>query len=411
MNEAKARQTERSALPLSGLRVVDASRLLPGPWCTQMLADMGAEIIKIEQPGIGDPARHNPPYYRNGSVYFNSVNRGKRSIALDLAHPQGQQIARQLIAGADVMVESYRRGVTKRLGIDAEAVHALNPRLIYCSITGFGQSGPLAPIPGHDLVIQAMTGVMGTHPVPGVAPPVPGFQAADYAGAAYALSGILAALLRREKTGEGCTLDISMFDSLFSMSNIVLTGAMSRAGGGTGEPNLEVWGANPRYANYACRDGGAVAVSLLEMRAWQRFCTFIGRPELISDDETEQHRHSTHGDREELYRTALENYFMEHNRDDAVRELLAVDIAVCPVLTPDEALAGEHVAARGMVEWRDVPNEGRIPQIGNPLAASGLTNTHLDPAPDLGGNCDDILAELGYSAEDQAAFHRAGVFG
>ncbi len=396
-------------LPLEGIRVVDCSRLLPGPWCTQMLADLGADIVKIEQPGLGDPARHNAPFYKDGSVYFHSVNRGKRSLALDLAAPPGREIALKLIARADILVESYRRGVADRLGIGAPAARALNPRLIYCSITGFGQTGPLASIAGHDLVIQAMTGLMGTNLQPGAFPPVPGFQAGDYAGASYALTGILAALLRRHQTNEGCTLDISMFDSLFSMNNVVLTGAMARAAGAPPQAGMEVWGGNPRYATYPTQDGGAVAVSLLEARSWERFCQLVGRPDLVSPDETARDRHSNHGARADLYRTALTCYFGQRSRDAAVAELLAAEIAVCPVVSPDEALAGEHVAARGLVEWIEHPREGRIPQLGNPLAASGLTDTRRRPAPALGADRDDILRELGYDDEQRAGLVRTGV--
>ena len=399
------------ALPLAGIKVLDFSRLLPGPWCTQMLADLGAEVIKVEQPDIGDPARHNEPNYRVGSVYFHSVNRGKRSLALDLSKPAGREVALRLIDEADVLVESFRRGVTARLGIDAAAARARNPRLVYCSITGFGQDGPLAPIPGHDLVIQAMTGLMGTQPVNGAAAPVPGFQAADYAGATSAVNGILAALLRRHLSGEGVHLDISMFDSLLAMCNIVLTGAMARAAGNDAGPWMEVWGRNPRYTTYPTRDGKAVAVSLLETRTWEQFCQIIQRPDLIAENETPRDRHSTHGDRAALYRGALAEYFAAHDRDEVVERMLAADIPICPVSTPDEALTHEHVAARGLVEWIDHPIEGRIPQLSNPLARAGLANTSARPAPGLGADHDQILNELGYSADERTALHNAGVVG
>ncbi len=398
-----------ASLPLEGIRVVDFSRLLPGPWCTQMLADLGADVIKIEQPGAGDPARHNAPNYRTLSVYFCNVNRGKRSIALDLSSAAGKDVALRLIDRADVLVESFRRGVTARLGLDPVTARARNPRLIYCSITGFGQTGPMAAVPGHDLVIQAMTGLMNVQPVPDAVPPVPGFQAADYAGGTSAVSGILAALLRRSRTGEAATLDISMFDSLFAMGNITLTGAMARQAGWPSEPGMEVWGRNARYSTYRTRDGKAVAVSLLETRTWERFCRHIGRPDLISEDESLRDRHSTHGERAELFREALTAYFAAHDRDAVAAELLAVDVPICPVSTPDEALVHQHVADRGLISHIEHPSEGTIPCIANPLAKSGLAVTAGRPAPPLGADTDAVLAELGFAAAQRSALYESGV--
>jgi crotonobetainyl-CoA:carnitine CoA-transferase CaiB-like acyl-CoA transferase len=397
------------ALPLDGIRIVDFSRLLPGPWCTQMLADLGAEVIKIEQPGVGDMSRHNAPNYAKNSVYFNSVNRGKRSLALDLGKLEGRKIAFELIERADVVIESFRRGVPERLGIDFARVRKINPSLIYCSITGFGQSGPLAPIPGHDLVIQAVTGLMGTALQAGAAPAVPGFQAADYAGGACTAIGILSALLGRGRSGQGRYLDISMFDSLFSMCNIVLTGAMARAAGQSDPARMEVWGANPRYATYVAQDGKPVAVTLLETRTWERFCHLIGQPGLIADDESPSERHSAHGERTAAYRDAIATFCASRPRDRLIEEMRAADIPFCPINTPDEALASEHVAARGLIEWIEHPIEGRIPQLANPLASSGLVDSHRRPAPDLGADRDSILDELGYAAPDREKLLGAGI--
>ena len=226
-------------LVLSGIRIADFSRLLPGPWCTQMLADLGAEVIKIEQPGAGDFGRHNTPSYKRDGVYYNSVNRNKRSIALDLGRDDGREVAHRLIGWAGVVVESFRVGVPKKLGIDYAAAKEINASVIYCSLTGFGQDGPLAPIPGHDLVIQAATGIMGVALDQEPVPPPPEFQTGDYAAAAMAAIGILAAIMRRQQTGEGCFLDLSLYDSVVAMSNIAMTGAMARlAHGRTGGRNL-----------------------------------------------------------------------------------------------------------------------------------------------------------------------------
>jgi crotonobetainyl-CoA:carnitine CoA-transferase CaiB-like acyl-CoA transferase len=377
---------------LSGVRVLDFSRMLPGPWCTQMLGDFGADVIKVEQPGVGDLGRHNQPNFKEGSVYFNTVNGNKRGITLDLSKQEDRAAAHRLIAQSDVIVESYRRGVPQRLQIDYDTAKRLKPDIIYCSITGFGQTGPFSDIPGHDLVVQSVTGIMGTGLDSDELPPVPGFQAADYAGAAYAIAGIMAALHRKHTTGEGCFLDISMFDSLFSMSNIVSGAALARTGGFPVTTTMEVWGRNPRYATYKTKDGKAVTVSLLEARIWDSFCKLIGREDLISPDEGPEHRHTVHGDRAGLYRKAISDLCMSKSRDDLVAWMLKNNVPIMPVYSPDEAVQSEHVAARNMVEWMPHPIEGRIPVIANPLTSSGLTTGPRGPAPQLGQH-QDLLSK------------------
>ena len=396
-------------LALQNIKVVDLSRLLPGPWCTQMLGDLGADIIKIEAPHTGDPSRHNPPLLSDSSVYFNSVNRNKRSIVIDLQHPQGHEVALRLLETADVVIESFSVGVAARLGIDYETIKKINPKVIYCSITGFGQTGPLALSPGHDLVIQSSAGMLG------VAErtvedncQVPSFQSADYAAGAVACIGILAALRRRDQEGHGCYIDLGMFDSLMSMSNIVMTGALGRASGATGMPMAQVWGRNPRYTVYPTGDQKWIAVSLLEHKLWQRFCQAIGEPDLASQPEKQGERLSDHGERGKQYRAALARYCLSNTRDEISQQMEALDIPVCPVLTPDEALNSPHTLAREMLEHTEHPVQGRIAQIGNPLKRSGLVNTMKRPAPTLGGNTFEILAELGYSPDQQSALSNQG---
>ena len=232
-------------LPLAGIKVIDFSRLLPGPWATQTLADMGADVVKIEQPKVGDYGRFNPPNYQSLGVYFNSVNRNKKSVCLDLFNGLAKEAALKLIAEADVVVESFRPGVTEKLGIDYKAVKTTNPGLVYCSITGFGQQGSMSGLPAHDMAIQALSVVMGNtfaaHPVP----PMPCFQAGDYAPAACAIAGIMGALMKRMQHGQGCYLDIAMFDAMFVWSNIALSGAIARLSGAPGKPELEAWATIP----------------------------------------------------------------------------------------------------------------------------------------------------------------------
>jgi len=395
-------------LPLSGIRIADFSRLLPGPWCTQFLSDLGATVIKVERPDVGDMSRHNPPVYETSSVYFNSVNGGKDSLAIDLSSADGKAVAHKLIATCDVLVESFRPGVTTKLGIDYEQVKPLNPDIIYCSVTGFGQSGPLSHISGHDLVIQALAGFAGLSSAPGTAPQVPGFQAADYAGATTACIGILSALLKRTKCGEGSYLDIAMFDSLFAMCNISQTSAMARMSGNTGEPELEVWGGNPRYCVYSTADGKAVALALLETRLWAGFCDAIERPDLIDENETPDARHSNHGAKAQEYRKAITDFCLSKNRDDLIEELTAHGVPVCPIYSPDEALNSANVAGRGLIEHIEHPTEGKIPQLANPLSLSGLTRRRRS-APRLGGSSETILDDLGFDSETRKQLFKKGV--
>ncbi len=384
-----------SSLPLTGIRVVDFTRLLPGPWCTQMLADMGAEFQKIDAPEHGAPSRHNPPRQRAQTAYFASVNQNKRSAALDLRRPEGAEAARRLIARADIVIESFAVGVASRLGIDYANARLLKPGLIYCSVTGFGQDGPLAQSPGHDLVVQACCGVLGVADTGAM----PAFQAADYAGAAFAVIGILGALHRLRATGEGAHIDIAMHDSLLAMGEIVLSGALARAGGTTGTPTMEVWGGNPRYAIYPTSDQRHVAVSLLEPRLWARFCSAIGRNDLVFDDEMPEHRHSDHGERAARFREGIAGYCAHHTAAEIEQAMRATDIPVCAVATPDEALGSDHARSRGMVYADHDPHDGAVVRIGNPLSRSGLAATRRQPPPLLGEHTAEILAEIGLPAQ------------
>lgn len=399
-NETAARGADAvpgtgAPLPLAGIKVVDFSRLLPGPWCTQMLADLGAHVVKVEQKGLGDPSRHNPPLYRRDSVYFRSVNGGKKAIALDLSRASGRAVAGRLLAWADVVVESFRPSVAARLGVDHASAQRLNPRVVYCSISGFGQTGPLAHVPGHDLLIQAMGGIL--RPADGAhGATLPHFQAGDYAAATMSCIAILAGLMRRERTGLGCNADVAMLDSLMHMSNISLLPGLARLAGAPGEPGLEVWGANPRYAIYPTADGGHVAVSLLEARLWRAFCEEIGRPDLVRADETPQDRHSSHGAHAALYREAIAAFCAAHTRAAIVERMLSRAIPVMPVLSPEEALAHPNVAARDIAAVVEDAREERVTELRNPLRPAGLAAPRRTSAPTMAADAQAILAMLGY---------------
>lgn len=404
---------EQGKLPLSGIRVIDFSRLLPGPWATQMLGEMGAEVIKVEQPGIGDPSRHSGPLYKKNSVYFNAVNANKRSIVLDLSKEQGRAIVHKLLRDVDVAVESFRPGVARKLGMDYATLRALNPRLIYCSISGLGQSGPLSHVAGHDLILQALTGLMGCGLEEVNPPQVPGFQSADYAAALYAIIGILAALAQRASSGVGCEIDVGMFDSLFNMCMVALSpvfaGMANGVTEGADQARMEVFGSNPRYSTYLSKDGKPVAVTLLETKIWTQFCNHIGRPDLVVHDESPAERLSTHNKHNAAYRKALADYCASYTWAEMMQHMEKTGIAICPVCTPAEAARLEQVKARGLIGQVDDPVEGHIPQLVNPLARAGLARTAHCPAPQLGEHSAEILSGLGYSREEIEGFRKGGI--
>jgi crotonobetainyl-CoA:carnitine CoA-transferase CaiB-like acyl-CoA transferase len=261
--------------PLSGTRILDLTRLLPGAACTLMLADLGAEVIKIEAPDGGDYARYAPPLINGESALFRLNNRNKRSLILDLKHPQGVEVLRRLVAGADVLVEGNRPGVMTRLGCDYTALRAVNPRLVYCSISGWGADGPDATLPGHDLNYMSRAGLLGAMPTP----QVPGGQFADLGGAYAAVAGILAALLGRVTSGEGSYIDISLFESALPFAQITWPEAVATPQPSTGM----LTGRLACYQVYRAADGESVALAALEPQFWAAFCAAVDRPDLLPD--------------------------------------------------------------------------------------------------------------------------------
>jgi crotonobetainyl-CoA:carnitine CoA-transferase CaiB-like acyl-CoA transferase len=357
--------------PLAGIRVLDLTRLLPGPWATMLLADLGAEVVKVENPATdGDPSRQAAPFYRaNGSaesVYFCNANRNKRSVTLDLKKPGDREALNRLVAETDVVVESSRAGAADRLGIGYEALSALRPSLIYCSMTGYGQTGPLSSLAGHDLNIAGMSGLLQRteHETPSM----PNMLMGDYAGGVMVVIGILSALVDRERHGRGAFIDVSMLDALMSWTTMQMTGAFATAVSPDQAGEIAGWGDNPRYGIYQARDGRYLTASLLEKKYWDAFCRLNSREDLINPDESEADRLTTHGERGPIYRTFLQETFAKKDRDVWAEEMRAAGIPVCPVLTPSELQGTSQAVAKGHFfnVYSDVLGRS-IPQIGFPF--------------------------------------------
>lgn len=387
--------------PLEGLRVLDLSRLLPGPYASLVLADLGADVVKVEDPGGGDYLRWMPPLVGEQSGAFHALNRNKRSLALDLKAGGGPAVLLRLAAGADVLLESFRPGVLDRLGVGWEALRAANPRLVLCSISGFGQDGPYRALAGHDLDYCAIAGVLAANG-PAERPMPLGVQAADLCGGAWpAVAGILAALLRRGATGLGAHVDISMTDGVAAM--LSMPQAMADARGTPLRRERELLnGGAASYQVYRTSDGRHVALGALEPQFFARFCAAAGRPELAErqfDD-----------DRGALVRE-LATLFATRTRDQWTRLGQDHDCCLAPVLEGDEPKADPQLVARGIFLEIETPWEGRaLPSLATPVRLAGVTAPRR-PAPRLGADTDAVLREGGFSAAEVEALLAGGVVG
>jgi crotonobetainyl-CoA:carnitine CoA-transferase CaiB-like acyl-CoA transferase len=372
-----------SMLPLQSIRVLDLSRLLPGPFCTMLLADFGAEVIKIEAPDLGDYARQYEPKIDENSVMFHSLNRNKKSVTLDLKTDEGKDQFFQMVGKADVVVESFRPGVMKRLGLDFPVLEKINPRLIYCAISGYGQTGPYAEMPGHDINYISYAGLLELMGEKDGKPIVPAVQVADLAGGAYpAVTGILLALLEREKSGKGQFIDISMMDGVISLLQSTLPNyLMKNIPSKRGEQMLS--GGLACYEVYQTKDGRWLAVGALEMKFWRVFCQKIGKPEWIALlNEPDEVQYKLKHDIQTVMYTKTLAEWMDIFED--------AEACVSPVLNFAELVNHPQVQARKMfeaIEQDGIP----VKHIGIPIKLSRTPGKIRAAAPKLGEHTEYYL--------------------
>jgi len=386
-------------MKLDGIRVLDLSLFLPGPTATLMLADHGAEVIKVESLGEGEPNRHIGQRRGDRSVYFDNTHRGKKSLALNLKDPRGRDLFLELAQTADVIVEAFRPGVVKRLGVDYDAVAAVNPRIVYASISAFGQTGPLVGRPAHDLAVEALVGLLSNNVDRHGRPGLPAMPAGDMLAAAYAVAGIAMALYRREQTGRGDYLDLAMMDSiLFSMPNSM--GAAFAEQRPPVPAEERIWGGNAFYRIYRCKDGLDLVLGGVEMKFVEALLGALERPDLVPLCRSP-------GSGQAPVVAFLEDTFASAPRAHWEAFLAPLDVCWAPVNDLRMALDEPQLAARGMVLKDEVGKEF----LGAPLKFLEEPPAPKLKSPDHGGHSAELIRALGRSEAEVAALLADRVIG
>jgi crotonobetainyl-CoA:carnitine CoA-transferase CaiB-like acyl-CoA transferase len=378
-------------MPLEGIKVLDLSRLAPGPFCTMILGDLGADVLKVEGPREGRLVAAVVSDEERASAY-NAVERNKRSIVLNLKLEPARKIFYQLAEKADVIVEGFRPGVVKRLGVDYDTIKEINPRLIYCSLTGYGQDGPYSNLVGHDVNYISIGGALGIMGIPGGAPTIPSNIVADFAGGGTnAAVGILAALIARDKTGKGQYVDIGMADGVVSLMSM----SLSRYFESNQVPergNDMLTGGVPHYSVYETKDGKYVSIGCLEPWFYENLCRALGREDFIPHQFTEGEK------REEIF-SAFREIFRTKTRDEWFDYLSQWDICVAKVYTLDELSTDPQLIHRNMILELDHPELGKVKQPGISLKLSQTPGSIRSFGPALGQHTDEVMLDLGYSKE------------
>lgn len=403
--------------PLAGIRVLDLSRILAGPWCGQIFADLGADVIKVERPGKGDDTRAwGPPFLkdRDGgetkeAAYFMCANRGKQSITLDIAKPEGQAIARELAQQADVLIENYKVGDLKRYGLDYETLSALNPRLIYCSITGFGQTGPYRERAGYDFMVQGMGGMMSItgerDDLPGGGPQKAGVAIADLMTGMYATVGLLAALEERHRSGKGQYIDMALLDTqvawLANQNTNYLIGGEVPKRLGNAHPNVVP------YQTFPTADGDVI-IAVGNDGQFQRFCEAAGIPQLVTDQRFVNNTKRI--ENRDSCSAAIAPAMKSKTTAEWIAVLEPLGVPCGPIHRLDDVFANPQIRARQMQVDVPHPLSGTVPLVANPIKFSRTPLSYEVPPPMLGEHTDQVLQQvLGKSPDEVSALRRKGI--
>lgn len=389
---------------LSGVRVLDFTQVLAGPFCTMNLADFGAEVIKIERPGTGDGSRIFGPFVNGQSGYYTLVNRGKKGITLDLK--RGKDIIYDMVKKCDIVVENFKPGVMDKLGYSYEKLKEINPGIIYCSISGFGQDSPMRDLPAYDIVAQGMSGMMSITGYPDTPPARVGSSLGDVSAGLYAVTAILVALYNRERTGKGQYVDVALLDSVFAF---VETNVVRYTIGGV-HPT-RVGARHPLSAPfdiYRCKDAHVI-IAVASDPHFAKLCEMIGQPDLIKDPKFDSDPHRSENDVE--LKAILEKFFADYTVAEAIEMMQARSIPCGPLCTVDEACENPSILKREMLVEIDQPGMGKVKITGNPMKLSETPADPRHPAPLLGQDTKEVLHDIfGYSDEQISQWEEEKVF-
>jgi alpha-methylacyl-CoA racemase len=388
---------------LNGIRVLDFSTLLPGPFATMWLADLGADVVRVEAPDRPDLVRQRPPFEDGVSAGHAFLNRNKRSIAIDLKRDGAAEVVQRIARDFDVVIEQFRPGVMERLGLGYDALRAVRPDVIYCSLTGYGQNGPLRDRAGHDNNYLALAGVMSHSGRRDEGPPPLGVQVADLgAGSFGVMIGVLAAIVHRQRTGEGQYVDVSMFDG--SLMWNAYAAAACLVGGEAPQPESMPLNGGSHYDFYRTRDGRYFSVGSLEPQFWRGFCETMGHPEWAEHP-------AAPGPHMDAIKPAIRAAFLEKTFEEWRTIFAERDVCVEPVLDLNEAFAHPQTSARGMIAEVPKPNGGTQRQVAHPVKFSRSRTDYRHIGVERGAHTEEILRAAGYGAADIDAMRTAGLFG
>jgi len=382
-------------LALDGIRVIDLSRVIAGPWCGALLADLGADVIKVEDPGGGDESRTWPPFKDGEAAAYLLFNRNKRGVQVDLKAPEGVEVVKTLVRSADVVIENFRTGTMETFGLGYDILAAINPRLIYCSVSAFGRTGPRKDSPGYEALMQAFSGIMSITGEPDGQPVRAGVSFLDLSTGMLCALGVCAAVVQREKTGLGQRVDGSLLETAVSLlafhaEGYLLTGAIPRALG-SGHPSLSP------YRNFKCKDGQWIFIAAANDRFWAKLAGALGLGEMATDPRFAVNRERVKH-RVEL-EALLERVIGEREREPLLKLLAEADVPATPVNTVDQVMSDPQTVERGIVQKTVHPKLGEIPVVGTPIKFSRMSPGVRRAAPLRGEHTEQILAECGIAPE------------